>query len=454
MHLDFKFLEKVAAEFSNENIEVEYLAGLKKTGNKEKDILAQLTGFVGFDAIEPCFLTLHSWSLYWKYLDDQVHLSLGNCSILGLREMLSADAYSGKKKKRGEFHKGYLWRKGEEELAIVKELEQDFLILDVVSLQDSIFGLVKFSKSGTTTYLFKYPHRLYPLTLSLCDYIEQAILHKGAYLWQEKFIDKVQFSEILWEVLANERLVISGLNNLVSEHGTLPSDFFRKVVSPSVFAQIERQSFRSKLQNRWTSFQSSLQLDEYCALNGASSWIPENISAIPFSPLTVQIVEREYEIQIPDEILAFFMQINGLNIQWRAKSRKNNERFLSAHYTFLNFYQVFGGDKVFDRRDRNDSFAYAFNPDLFKDESDYLLIRDSFLLGYSEFTALYFNPKEDFQLYCLYRGSLYRIHYSLSELLDVFIQSLGMDYWEFSLLGMDNVILANIGESFREHFFE
>lgn len=381
-----------------------------------------------------------------QWSDD--YLQRGSAYFPSLKGMLLGSPFTETKKKNGEKHKNLLWT-GYEDPALIKELEDEYLIFDIISMPASVFTLIKFDGGKEKLVLYTYPSFMFPLNISVEQYIVQTSDKVATFLWQENFIEK-------------KKCIAESLESLNSwrEKGR-EITLNQKSKNENNYSFVDlgiSHGFRDKLEH------SVIRLTE--SINKRGGYLECGHPFITnkdklLNILTIRKVEQVIGWRLPEDFLSFYSQINGLKLDWRYEGQKFGGRYPSANLRVLSFEEVFGGFDYQSNRSWNDTTHEGLvTMHGVMDDDVFEFAKNCRPIVTAEGVSVVIRLIPDMlELYILASGNFYKLETSFIEFMKVLISVVGMDHFMMlhkwnTQMGRENLMRYNPIKSQVKHLFK
>ena len=430
MELTIKSLLKSIQRDQPLGINVDFLPSMPSISKKEIRDFEKRTEIDFPQSLKKCYGTLNGWSIYSSYRDELVQFAVGNCNLLSVRDLIFGNPFGFKKSVKDNRHLGFLYKieQKDEAFAIY---DKHYYLLDVVSHIDHVYTLISFKESQPEIVMVHYPFVVSKLTLSLEEYITNSLINRARLGWQNAFLESsknttlepLQLPDTDWPSILQTTFL---LPDTLQYFG---ADYRPEQINHNILELCKSFHFKKSLKTALTAFNrqnphSKLKLNN-------SQWnSDQDISQTVLNPLTIKMVEKEIDRKLPDAVIAFYLQINGLMIQWEINDQQIHGHTAVADGRFLTFYAAFGGTTAFNRSGDVDYFKNVRNDDLYATKEDKEFSKQCALIYISEFTNVYINLKdEDCNLWSLVHGNFYPLKMNIQSFFSHFIEVLGLNYW-------------------------
>ncbi|MGK7894885.1 MAG: hypothetical protein AB4372_15025 [Xenococcus sp. (in: cyanobacteria)] len=333
--------------------------------------------------------------------------------------------------KKGERLKGYCWDDGDD-TDLAKKMEEEIFILDYI---DSISNTYTVFKLDTETseprlFSFKYPHHLFPLTLSFEDYFEKTLEYRCIFCWQDYFIDKSKLNKEALDYLEQER-PDRFLKDILEIHpgvdlSKLPNQPENNDYSFSLLAK--EKNYNQRFREQFQSLKLFLE-----DRNGTFE-LEENRH--PLTILTIRKIEYILGERLPDDILAFYSQLNGFSLNWSLPYDENGtyqDSFPMADFKLFGLEHVFGGLEPWNNR--------VWHNRMFKGLVTFEEVMDEEELAFAEQCKLIYTSEQDKvvmrlsadieepELYLMDRANFIKLQLTFAEFIECLIENLGITHW-------------------------
>lgn len=370
-------------------------------------------------ALNSFYASSDGFSLRWKGILNDFCIT-GNTSIRPVSILNSLDV--------GNYELSFSEAESHEGIDINK-----LLIFNRIDLLGN-YVLIQIEQNATTLYLYTYNKKINKLKLTIDEYLKKIILYFGAELWQQFYIENPsnisnfyiydnRYTMFLERLLNHEnedyQSIANPLEDLKKNHS------FSNTITLDFRDQILKNIDYLKTKKGFTL--RELKVEPNASVN------------------TLMKVQESIKQRLPSCIIDFYIQINGLNIEWSIGDKSYGQ------INLLPMEVVFGGTEWFRNNDWtkiNDCKNIIICTG--EEDDEYVAIASKLrpieiFYGSSGFVGFIINENQDFELYySSSRGNIRKLPISFEKYLQLTIRLLGIDGWlEYYRDGKDASVERN-----------
>lgn len=282
--------------------------------------------------------------------------------------------------------------KGKIELGINEFSPEEFFIIEDLAYGNMVLFSTKPNQSGL--FLYTYHKHLNKLNIKIENYFEKMLEHLGEDLWQQRYIDtpsKISSFYLTEEKIANASKI----------------DY-------KMLIETNRKKLKIRNKPKY-QFGASANLLMKC--------------------------QETLGIKLPDEILSFYSQTNGLELEWSKKQFSGSINLMPLDAAINgNPPSIYDYDKWTLINNHKETIGYIDSEDETFELSQKLCILESFV-GDSGFTGFLINQNQIEFYYCIGRGDITKLNISLVDYLNIHLELLGYWCWvdEVKDKGLDEI---------------
>lgn len=379
-------------------------------------------------AIANLYSTTNGWSIKWAVKDREnpERLITGRSRLPNLEFLFN--------------HKIYTWQDGDERedepwdadtpLEMVERLREMF-VLDDLEFGNYVMFTLPEDQGEPELFLYRYRNRLYPLRVSIEEYLELTKQTLGMFLWQQYVVadpDYVPDRDIPDRFHRNMR--------------TLLPDADLSVFCPAPFEEADSLFLSRVVSGRREEFTEKagrLKKDK-------------RFKEVSFKPNpgvhagTLQRIRENLGCELPGHLTAFYSSMNGFSMRW---SCKVGDAKVEGRVILPPLEDVFGMEHGHRRKEWTPA---VYRNVLWFDDSPLenrpllqSLRRLEFIEGLGWDIAIRFVDEEPgYEIYLVDRGEAILLAVDFNDYLDCILETMGTSGWQLHLLDPESLEERNI----------
>lgn len=361
------------------------------------------------------YQSINGFMLVWRYLNEDIPMHVNGCSnITSLDDMLS---YNAKPKRYGLGHLSDL-------------LKDNFWVFD--SLQNDHYILVKFQPDSYSFHLCLPNAETFALDLTLSEYFENICRCGAIFCWQayltmdqESMSSRMSYDMFIEhaEKIFPEQDITGKMKLNVEPVKKKPYTHFQK---PNLLKLTDTAFDPNKYHIDLLRF--------------------EKEPGVSFA--AVRKVEIQIKQKLPEDFVAFFYLMNGLNVYWKHHSESKD---IVGNFRILPFEMIFGGPNWYDKKVWNNNVFKYFKLDKTYDKS----LKDYYPLYIDDTGYIIFRfEKNQFNLKLWNRMPLVNIRLSFREFIFEMLNCRGTAFWQYFLTDRAEYHIKDIAVNVPEQIIE
>ncbi|MFD1163840.1 hypothetical protein [Hwangdonia seohaensis] len=289
------------------------------------------------------------------------------------------------------------------------------MIFDIIDNLGN-YVLLRIDVDNSSLYLYTYGKKLNKMDLTIAEYLLKAEDYFGTELWQQFYIEKADNISNYYCIYKN--------NITFYQHLLEPNEF--KHVKDSVKNILEKFNISNINFNYKNAINDKLEaLKKQSTFYLSEFNLGTNVSANSLMKAQESICQA-----LPQPMIDFYAQINGLEIEWEI----NN---ISGNLNYLCLEEIYGGNEWYNENDWNKTNYHNAIIWIGEDPNDefYQISRElrplEIFSGDSSYVGFRFSDANIFEIYYAFnRDELIKLPISIEKYLHLNIRLFGLEGWQ------------------------